>query len=302
MPKKGRPIKRVSVSVSAELRVAARDHQNSCSTFEDFDWQASGVESVLFHFSSVTVRDQMAAGVRALAKISTTGVIAPKPIRTFDESQIGVAVPIPVLLEAHMGASAAEVEQCVVETLTLDAAQIERAKHILKAFDHGYQRIYIETEEGGDRELQDECRKHLPLVLKKSVDFSRKLVGAVQADDVHLISILDAGNREWIFRDSDKAIDPGNSAKRCLLTLAVLRDKPSFTVQEFAQLYAGQAKVDKGAATKTFDNAAGALQEVLPRFNWDAEPHQRRVKGIAWHDVAATAAMQTSLEFFVPAK
>ena len=297
-----KPPEQILVAINAGLRTAAKDIQSALSSFGEFDWLASHVESVVFHFPSAILRDQMGAGVGALAKLSTAGERAAKGIRDFNEPQIGIEVPILVFLEADLGVVAAEVEKCLVDMVAVDPAQIERANCVLKAFDLGYQRTYVQAKEGDDRKLQDECGQHLPLVLKKSVDFARKLVGAVQADDVHLISIVEAGNGEWIFRDGDKTVTLGNSAKRCLLTLAVLRDKPGFTVQEFAQFYAGQAKVDKGAATKTFDNAAGALHEVLPRFDWDAEPHQRRVKGIAWLNVADTAVMQTSLEYLVPAK
>jgi hypothetical protein len=279
--------KKVPVLITEELKAAAGEVDDSWAETDVEEVGVHQLHHVILHYQTIEAAQEALVHLDALFRKLDRNFPTLNPLRTSIPS---VSIFWEHFLPPAFSLLAGTVAQTELDVLKVNEVLLEAGDLYRAAFDQ--QQVVtaeIAYPETGCAPAARDCGQAILATQRKLVRFLRLLPQARDRGSWHIVHI----DRDFTFKLDGKKFRPQSAATRALLALCLLRKKESFSVNEFATLYAGG---NAGAANRSFDNAMNALKKAgLKRLGWRAPRNTREMSGIIWRVDPPRAAIKDEL-------
>ncbi len=180
---------------------------------------------------------------------------------------------------------------------------LRRFAHVLGQSNPSFVETWREGNDGPEL-AADTVGKQIQALWEAAGQVANEVENLTHTEPCHIVSIAFSEKLGLTIKDGDRMLQLGNSPKRCLLALAVLKANPVCCAEWFA-LYSQKdvAKAKKNEAERRFDAAGNALSKQLPHFSWEPlGTGKRHIKGITWAQLPAPAVLREQLHYLAPAR
>jgi hypothetical protein len=263
---------RWEVWVTPELQAAAKQF--------DASWDRSHAEAlaeldlqyVALKFNDTSTKQRFLAALKSFADLyqQHLSTAVPQPDGG-DQNGVGVVVRVEFFRPDVFSEMVLDLAKTDLHAVLTTQEIAELAERYYSAFSIPFVRLDLRAAEEIDRGVVDQLERALAESHKLLVSFLKLLLSALPSEQGHRVVVLDVNRIEL----DGEACEIKGAAKRALLSLALLRNKPLFNTKEFVRYYNGEANpID---ARHDFDNAMGALKMLLPRVSWTSDRGNRTV-------------------------
>jgi len=293
------PAKQVDIWVTEPLKQAAKALQKSWNLSHDEQMTALNIRDVELKFIGGEQRTAFLGALEKSAKLINVNFPStyplPKPNATGSQNTDaadGVWMHfcwkyfLPDVFDVVMQ----DVAATELNTIPASADILKQAQTYLNAFTVPFIRMELAADEGMDVSAVESLAKSLREAQSRLVKFLKLLVESMPEPGVHRVIIREENQFEV---DGEQTVFRG-AALRALLSLALLRDKKEFKVQQFAEFYHGG---NTDIARTDFDNAMKALRKKLPGISSSKalSENYRKVSGIKFLVLVDNAAINEQL-------
>ena len=246
------------VWVTSELQQAAQQFQNSWDRSQAAMLDESELHFGELKFKDVATKKNFFAALKPFADTYkphlSSNVVLP------DEGEangVMLAMRIEFFLPDFFSEIVQDVAKTDLTTVSIKPATHELAKLYFAAFTIPFVRFDLQIDEGSDQGIVGKLEQSLSYAQKRLVDFLKLLLASLPLENGHRVVVHEVNKIEV----NGELMEIKGAAKRALLTLVLLRDKPVFSTREFVQHYNGEP--NPAEPRHDFDNAIKALRGVL---------------------------------------
>ena len=297
------PLPRQSVQINAELKRSATVAFEKIGTPHLDDLEEAHIETVSLKYDRLESAQRVAQAVARLAEHlepRQCQLQKPKVVAEADRGHGRVGLPLELVVPGCFDDLIVDIATTSLELLEVYVCVVEAAHLFCSAF-QARKLICIDLVPNGDHGKTPECRRcerEVPAVFEAILGFAEALSAAAAAPPCHRVTIegTELGNLK--VRQDGESVNFGkhNAALRALLALALLREQPAFSTEEFARLYLGASK-PSGDPGKTLNNAMNELGSFFAQVGYQVNRGKRSVTGLSFQRVPEAAEIRTLLQF-----